>query len=75
MWYFRPILNAAIADVAAGKPVGRSYTAYGLMKDGGSDIVYVKGVAPAEAESAMEKVRAEIKAGSFELTRMTDQPK
>jgi basic membrane lipoprotein Med (substrate-binding protein (PBP1-ABC) superfamily) len=75
MWYFRPILNAAIADVAAGKPVGRSYTAYGLMKDGGSDIVYVKGVAPAEAESAMEKVRAEIKAGSFELARMTDQPK
>jgi basic membrane lipoprotein Med (substrate-binding protein (PBP1-ABC) superfamily) len=45
------------------------------MKDGGSDIVYVKGVAPAEAESAMEKVRAEIKAGSFELARMTDQPK
>src|SRR6185437_449914 len=75
MWYFRPILNAAIADVVAGKPVGRSYTSYGLMKEGGSDIVYVKGVAPAEAEAAMEKVRAEIKAGAFEVPRIPDPPK
>ena len=55
LWGFRPILNAAIADVAAGKPTGRDYTAYGLMKEGGSDIAYVKGMAPAEAEAAMEK--------------------
>lgn len=75
MWYFRPILNAAIADVAAGKPVGRSYTAYGLMKEGGSDIVYIKGVAPSEAEAAMEKVRADIKAGTFEVPKVMDQPK
>jgi len=75
MWYFRPILNAAIADVAAGKPVGRSYTAYGLLKEGGSDIVYVKGAAPAEAEAAMEKVRADIKAGTFEVPKVMDQPK
>jgi basic membrane protein A and related proteins len=75
MWYFRPILNAAVADAAAAKPVGRSYTAYGLMKEGGSDIVYVKGVAPADAEAAMEKVRADIKAGSFEVPRIPDQPK
>ncbi len=75
MWYFRPILNAAIADVAAGKPVGRNYTAYGFMKEGGSDIVYVKGIAPAEAEAAMEKVRADIKAGTFEVPKVPDQPK
>ncbi len=62
MWYFRPILDAAIADVAAGNPVGRNYTSYGLMKEGGSDIVFVKGVAPADAEAAMEAKRAEIKA-------------
>ena len=42
----------------AGKPTGNNYTAYGLMKEGGSDIVYVKGVAPAEAEAAMEAKRA-----------------
>jgi basic membrane lipoprotein Med (substrate-binding protein (PBP1-ABC) superfamily) len=75
MWYFRPILNAAIADVAAGKPVGKTYTSFGLMKEGGSDIVFVKGVAPAEAEAAMEAKRAEIKAGTFEVPKMMDQPK
>ena len=53
LWGFRPILNAAIADVAAGKPTGRDYTAYGLMKEGGSDIAYVKGMAPAEAEEIL----------------------
>lgn len=75
LWNFRPILNAAIADVAAGKPTGRDYTAYGLMKEGGSDIVFVKGVAPSEAEAAMEAKRAEIKSGAFEVPRIADQPK
>lgn len=75
LWGFRPILNAAIADAAAGKPVGKNYTAYGLMKEGGSDIAYVKGVAPADAEAAMEAKRAEIKAGNFEVPRNMDEPK
>ncbi|MDE1994933.1 MAG: BMP family protein [Rhizobiaceae bacterium] len=75
MWYFRPILNAAIADVVAGKPVGKSYTSFGLLKEGGSDIVYVKGVAPADAEAAMEKVRADIKAGTFTVAQNMDAPK
>jgi len=75
LWGFRPILNAAIADVAAGKPVGRNYTAFGLMKEGGSDIVFVKGVAPADAEAAMEAKRADIKAGKFEVPQNMEQPK
>lgn len=75
LWNFRPILNAAIADVIAGKPTGRDYTAYGLMKNGGSDISYVKGVAPADAEAAMEAKRAEIKAGTFEVAKNTAEPK
>jgi basic membrane protein A len=75
LWGFRPILNAALADVAAGKPVGKDYTAFGLLKEGGSDIAYVKGVAPADAEVAMEAKRAEIKAGSFEVPRNMDEPK
>ncbi|OJF95859.1 BMP family protein [Pararhizobium antarcticum] len=75
LWGFRPILNAAIADVAAGKPVGKNYTAFGLMKEGGSDIVYVKGAASSEAEAAMEKVRADIKSGAFEVPKTMDEPK
>jgi basic membrane lipoprotein Med (substrate-binding protein (PBP1-ABC) superfamily) len=45
------------------------------MKEGGSDIVFVKGVAPADAEAAMEAKRAEIKAGTFEVPKMMDEPK
>lgn len=75
LWGFRPILNAALADVAAGKPVGKDYTAFGLLKEGGSDIAYVKGVAPADAEAAMEEKRSEIKAGTFEVPRNMDEPK
>ncbi|MGN7752273.1 MULTISPECIES: BMP family protein [unclassified Sinorhizobium] len=75
LWGFRPILNAAIADVSAGKPVGKDYTAFGLLKEGGSDIAYVKGVAPADAEAAMEAKRAEIKSGAFEVPRIMDEPK
>jgi basic membrane protein A len=75
LWGFRPILNAAIADAQAGKPVGKNYTPFGLMKEGGSDIAYVKGVAPADAEATMEAKRAEIKAGTFEVPRNMDEPK
>lgn len=75
MWYFRPILNAALADVKAKKPVNNNYTPYGLMKEGGSDIVYVKGVAPAEAEAAMEAKRAAIKSGAFVVPIMMEEPK
>ena len=75
LWNFRPILNAAVLDAVAGKPTGREYTAYGLMKEGGSDIVYVKGVAPAEAEAAMETTRSAIKAGTFEVPRVMTEPK
>ncbi|MDX2384134.1 BMP family protein [Sinorhizobium medicae] len=75
LWGFRPILDAAIADVSAGNPVGKDYTAFGLLKEGGSDIAYVKGVAPADAEAAMKAKRAEIKSGAFEVPRITDEPK
>ncbi len=75
LWGFRPILDAAIADVAAGKPVGKDYTAFGLLKEGGSDIAYVKGAAPADAEAAMEAKRADIKAGTFEVPRNMNEPK
>jgi len=75
LWGFRPILDAIVADVAAGNPTGKDYTPFGLMKEGGSDIAYVTGVASADAEAEMEKVRAEIKAGSFTVPQNFEEPK
>ncbi len=75
MWYFRSILNAAIADVKAGTPTGKDYTPFSLMKEGGNDIVYVKGSAPAEVEAKMEARRAEIKAGTFKIEPNPAEPK
>ncbi|PWL17519.1 BMP family ABC transporter substrate-binding protein [Falsochrobactrum shanghaiense] len=74
MWYFRPILNAAIADVKAGQPTGKDYTDFSKMKEGGNDIVYVKGVATEDAEAKMEARRAEIKAGTFTVEPNTAEP-
>ncbi|MBU1305502.1 MAG: BMP family protein [Alphaproteobacteria bacterium] len=74
MWYFRPLLNAAVADVTAGTPVGKNYTPTSLMKDGGNDIVYVPDAAPAEAVAAMEAKRAAIKSGAFEVPINMDEP-
>ncbi|MEO0497458.1 MAG: BMP family protein [Pseudomonadota bacterium] len=74
LWNFRPILDAAIADAAAGSPTGKDYTAFGLMKEGGSDISYTPGIAGAEAEAAMEAVRADIKSGAFEVPQDFSEP-
>lgn len=74
MWYFRPLLDAALADVAAGNPTGKNYTPLSLMKDGGSDIVYVADAAPAEAVAAMEERRAAIRAGEFEVPINMEEP-
>jgi len=75
LWSFRPLLDAAVADAAAGNPTGKNYTPLSLMKDGGNDISYVEGAAPAEAVAKMEEVRAAIKAGEFEVPRNFDEPK
>lgn len=75
LWGFRPILNAALADAVAGNPTGKDYTAFGLMKEGGSDIAYVAGVASPEVEAEVEAKRAEIKAGTFVVPNDASEPK
>ncbi|SPJ22387.1 BMP family protein [Palleronia abyssalis] len=74
MWYFRPLLDTALTDAVGGNPVGKTYTPLSLMEDGGNDIVFVEGVAPPEAVTRMEEVRAAIKAGEFEVPRNFDEP-
>ncbi|WP_108484994.1 BMP family protein [Oceaniglobus ichthyenteri] len=74
MWYFKPLLMAAVADTQAGDPTGRDYTPYNLMKEGGNDIKYSESMVPAEAIGAMEEARAAIKAGTFEVPVNMEEP-
>lgn len=74
LWFFRPLMDAALADAVAGNPTGKNYTPYSLMKDGGNDISYRPDVAPADAVAEMEAVRAALKAGEFEVPRNFDEP-
>jgi len=67
MWYFRPILDAAIADTEAKNGTGKNYTPYSMMQEGGNDIVFAESMVPADAVAAMEERRAAIKAGEFEV--------
>jgi Uncharacterized ABC-type transport system, periplasmic component/surface lipoprotein len=74
MWYYRPTIDAILADIAAGSPTGRDYTEYSFMKHGGNDILFVESEVPAEALAAMEEKRAAIKAGTFEVPIDETQP-
>jgi basic membrane lipoprotein Med (substrate-binding protein (PBP1-ABC) superfamily) len=74
VWNFRPTVDAIVADVAAGKPVGRDYTEYSFMKHGGAELVYVKDNIPADAIAAMEEKQAAIKAGTFEVPQDMAEP-
>ena len=74
MWYFRPILDAAVDDVKAGRKTGKSYSPYSMMAKGGNDVVFDKSLTLAAAVPAMEKRRAEIKSGAFTVPIDGAQP-
>lgn len=65
MWYFRPLLNAAVADKMAGGPNARDYTPYCLMKEGGNDILFSPDMVPDAAIGPMEEARAAILSGDL----------
>ena len=67
VWYFDPILSAALADVSGGKATGRDYSEYSFMSHGGNDIVFDATMVPADAVAAMEAKRTAIKSGSFKV--------
>ena len=67
MWYFRPLLDAAMEDVNAGNPTARNYTPYALMIHGGNDVTFVEDMVKPESIPPMEERRAAIKAGEFEV--------
>lgn len=74
IWNYRPTIDAIVADIAAGNPVGRDYTEYSFMKYGGNDLIYVAEDVPADAIPAMEEKRAAIQAGTFEVPIDANEP-
>jgi basic membrane lipoprotein Med (substrate-binding protein (PBP1-ABC) superfamily) len=74
IWNFRPTVDAIVADVKAGNPVGKDYTEFSFMKHGGNEIIFVSDGISADAVSAMEAKQKAIKDGSFEVPINTDEP-
>ena len=74
IWNFRPTVEAVVADVKAGSPVGKDYTEFSFMKHGGNELIFVSdGISP-EAISAMQAKQKAIKDGSFEVPINADEP-
>ncbi|OSQ51621.1 BMP family protein [Marivita geojedonensis] len=74
IWNYGPTIEAIVADVIAGNPVGRDYTEYSFMAHGGNELIYVDGMVPADAVPAMEAKRAAIQAGEFEVPIDANEP-
>lgn len=74
VWNYRPTVEAIVADVTVGSPVGRDYTEYSFMAHGGNDVTFVPEEVPAEAVAAMEARREEIRSGAFEVPIDANEP-
>jgi basic membrane lipoprotein Med (substrate-binding protein (PBP1-ABC) superfamily) len=74
MWYFRPILNGAIADVQAGRPTGKDYSPFSLMKTGGNGVTFDTKLVPPAALKMMQAQEAAIKSGALKIPAVDTQP-
>ena len=74
IWNYGPTIEAIVADIAGGNPVGRDYTEYSFMKHGGNALIYVEDMVPADAVPAMEDRRAAIEAGEFDVPIDAEEP-
>lgn len=74
IWNYQPTIEAIVADIAEGNPVGRDYTEYSFMKYGGNELIYVADEVPADAIPAMEAKRAAIAAGEWDVPIDADEP-
>ena len=74
MWYFRPILDGAIADVQAGRPTGRDYSPFSMLKAGGNGVTYDSKLVPPAALKMMLEKQAAIKSGALQIPAVDTQP-
>jgi basic membrane lipoprotein Med (substrate-binding protein (PBP1-ABC) superfamily) len=74
MWYFRPILDGALADAVAGKPTGKDYSEFSFMAHGGNDMTFDPAIAPADAVAKAMAKRDDIKSGAFKVPVDDSEP-
>jgi len=67
VWNFGPTVEAVVADIRAGTPVGRDYTEYSFMRHGGNELTFDPAQVPADAIPPMEAKREAITSGAFEV--------
>ncbi len=74
IWNYGPTIAAIVADIQAGKPVGRDYTEYSFMGHGGNELIYVAVEVPAGAIPAMEAKQAAIASGEWNVPIDESEP-
>jgi len=74
IWNYGPTIEAIVADIQAGNPVGRDYTEYSFMAHGGNELIYVANEVPAEAIAPMETRQAMIQSGEWDVPIDNEEP-
>lgn len=74
IWNYGPTIEAIVADIQAGKPVGRDYTEYSFMAYGGNELIYVADEVPAEAIPPMLEKQAAIQSGAWNVPIEAGEP-
>ncbi len=74
IWNYGPTIEAIVADIQAGTPVGKDYTEFSFMAHGGNELIYVAEEVPAEAIPAMEAKQAMIASGEWDVPIDESEP-
>jgi basic membrane protein A len=74
IWNYGPTIEAIVADIQAGNPVGRDYTEYSFMAHGGNELIYVANEVPEEAIAPMETRQAMIQSGEWDVPIDNEEP-
>ena len=74
IWNYGPTIEAIVADIKAGKPVGKDYTEFSFMKYGGNALSYTEAMVPAAAIPAMKAKEAAIQSGAWDVPIDNSEP-
>ncbi|MEJ6395861.1 BMP family protein [Gymnodinialimonas sp. 2305UL16-5] len=74
IWNYGPTIEAIVADLQAGNPVGRDYTEFSFMSYGGNELIFDAAQVPADALPVMEAKQAAVVAGEFEVPMDGEEP-